>query len=101
VSWVAARTNHRALVGSRGREWQEFGQGCGSGLMHGRANGHFDGFQIETPRFAATGEDRAQELLYFARHFLVDRCGRFFSSGESVSWTGRVRQILSFTSNNS
>ena len=69
--------------------------------MHGRADSHFDGFQIETPRFAAAGGDRAQQLLYFARDFLVDRFARFFSCGESVSWTGRARQILSFTSSNS
>ena len=99
--YVTASTNHRALVGSRGCKLQEFGQRCGASPMHGRADRHFDGFQIETPRFAATGEDRVQQLLYFARDFLADRFGRFFSSGEKASSTGRARQILSLTFSNS
>jgi len=28
--------------------------------MHGRAHSHFNGFQIQTPRFAAILEDDAQ-----------------------------------------
>jgi hypothetical protein len=69
--------------------------------MHGRAHRHLDGFQIETARLAATIEDDAQQLVYFARDFLADRFGRFFSCGVRVSSTGRARQILSFTSSNS
>ena len=69
--------------------------------MHGRTHSQFDGFQVETSRFATTGEDDAQQLLYFARDFLADGFRRFFSSGESVSATGRTRQIRSFTSSNS
>jgi len=66
--------------------------------MHGRAYSHFDSFQIEPPGFAAAREDRTHELFYFARDFLVDRLGRFFSSAERVSSTGRAWQICAFTS---
>jgi hypothetical protein len=68
--------------------------------MHGRTHRHLDRFQIETPGLAAIFEDDAQELIYFARDFPTDRFDRFFSSGESVSSTGRARQMLSFTSSN-
>jgi hypothetical protein len=80
---------------------QQFGQRRGPRLMHRRTHSHFDGFQIQTPRLAPTAEDDAQQLVYFARDFLMDRFGRFFSSCERVSATGRARQIFSFTSSNS
>jgi hypothetical protein len=70
-------------------------------MMHGRAHGHLDGFQIQASRLAATVADDAPQLVYFARDFLAERFGRFFFSGESVSATERARQILSFTSSNS
>jgi len=71
-----------------------------SGLMHGRAHQHLDGFQIQAARFAQAGEDGAQQLLYFPRDFLVDRFGRFFSWAEgTASSTGRTAQICSLTSN--
>jgi hypothetical protein len=84
VPWL--RGGEDTLVGiegrqvrSRGWESQQFGQcGC-SGLMESRAYRHFDGFQIEMARFAAGTEDDAQQLLYFAGDFLLDRFGRFFS----------------------
>ena len=94
----AATTIDRVLVGSRRGKLQEFGQGCGSSPMHGRAHSHFDGFQIQLPSFAATGEDHTYELLYFARDFLADRFGRFFSCGDRTSSNGRARQIWAFTS---
>jgi hypothetical protein len=101
VSWAAASTEHRALIGRRGWKSHELGQGGGSSLMHRRPHRHFDGFQIEVPGFAAPGEDGTQQLLYLARDFLADRFGRFFSCGEKVSSTGRARQIFSLTSSNS
>lgn len=101
MSWVAASTEHRALIGRRSRELQELGQGGGSSLMQRRPHRHFDGFQIEAPGFAAPGEDGTQQLLYLARDFLADRFGRFFSSSEKVSSIGRARQIFSLTSSNS
>jgi hypothetical protein len=69
--------------------------------MHRRAHGHLYGLQIQTPGFAAAVEKDAQQLVYFAPDFRLDRFCRFFSWGESVSSTGRARQILSFTSSNS
>ena len=100
VSLVAARTRDGSLVGGRNWELQQFGQrGC-PGLMHGRAHRHLDGFQIQMPRLAATAEDDAQQLVYFARDFLLDRFGRFFSWADGgVSSTGRNSQICSLTSN--
>ena len=74
----AARTRNGALLVGRGREMQQFGQGCGPGLMHGRAHRHLDGFQIEAPRLAPAVEDDAQQLIYFARDFLTDRSAVFF-----------------------
>ena len=97
---MAASTRQGPLVGSRRRELQQFAQrGC-SGLVHGRAHRHLDGFQIQMPRLAAAAEDDAQELVYFARDFLLDRFGRFFSWADGeFSSTGRSWQICSLTSN--
>ena len=41
-----------------------------------------------------------QQLAYFARDFLVDRFGCFFSCGERVCSIGRARQIFLFNSSN-
>ena len=101
MSLVAASTRGRSAGRQPGLRMQQFGQRGGPRLMHGRAHSHLDGFQIQTPRLAATVEDDAQQLVYFARDFLPDGFGRFFSSGERVSATGRARQIFSFTSSNS
>jgi hypothetical protein len=60
---MAAWTSHRALAGGRGWKLQKFGQGCCSGLMHGRAHRHFDGFQIETAGLAAVIENDTQQLI--------------------------------------
>lgn len=90
------------MVSRRGGQLQEFGQDRGSGLMHGGTNRRFDGLQIENAGFAAAGEDRPQELIYFARDFLAGRFRRFFSCVDSVSsLAGRARQIRSFTSSSS
>ena len=98
---MAASARDGPLVGSRGWELQQFAQRCRPGLMHGRSHSHLQGFQIQTPRLAAGTEGEAQQLVYFARDFLTDRFRRFFSSGETVSATGRTRQILWFTSSKS
>ena len=70
-------------------------------MVHGRAYSHFGGFQIETPRLVAATEDDPQQLVYFARDFGLDRFRRFFSCSESVSSTGRDRQMDSLISSNS
>ena len=46
--------------------------------MHGRAHQHFGGFQIQTSRLASTVEDDAQQPVYFARDFLLERLGAVF-----------------------
>src|SRR5208283_2129233 len=102
MSPVATSTRDGPLLGGRGRELQEFGQGGGSGPMQGRAHRHLDRFQIETARRAASAEDDAQQLVYFAPDFLADRFRRFFSSGViSSSGTGRKRHICSLTTTSS
>jgi hypothetical protein len=82
---LAAATGQGALVGIGGREVQQFGQrGC-AGLVQSRAHNHLDGFQIQSARLAATAEDDAQQVVYFARDLLADRFRCFFSSDESTS----------------
>jgi len=69
--------------------------------VHGRAHRHFEGLQIQVPRFTATAKDDTQQLVYFACDFPLDRFRRFFSwlVGE-ISSTGRNPQICSLTTNN-
>ena len=69
--------------------------------MHDRPHDHLSGFQVQVSRLAAAVEDDAQQMVYFARDFLLDGFRRFFSSGETVSATGRARQIFSLTSSRS
>jgi len=69
--------------------------------MHGRTHSRLDGFQIQPSCLAPILENHTKKLLYFARDFSADRFHRFFSSGDSVSSTGRARQILSLTSSKS
>jgi hypothetical protein len=67
--------------------------------VHGGTHGHLDGLQIEAARLAAGVEDDAQQLVYFAGDFLLDRFGRFFSwASSSCSSTGRKRQTDRLTS---
>ena len=97
---MAASACYGPLVGRRGRKLQQFCQGCGAELMHGRTHCHLQGFQIQTSRLAAGTEGDTQQLLYFARDFLLDRFGRFFSWADgALSSTGRNAQICSLTSN--
>ena len=91
VRWSAAGAANRS-------SWLK---AVGPSLMHGRAHSHLDGLQIQVSRLAAPVKDDTQQLFYFARDFLLDGFRRFFSSGETVSATGRAWQILSFTSSNS
>jgi hypothetical protein len=66
--------------------------------MHGRADRHLDGFQIELAALVAAAEQDAQESVYFARDFLADRFGRALSWGVKFSPIGRRRQVSSLTS---
>jgi hypothetical protein len=97
---VATRTREGPLVGSRDGESQQFGQDGCPGMMHGGAYRHLDGFEIQLARFTPGAEDDAQQLIYFAGDFLLDRFRRFFSwADDGVSSTGRSWQICSLTSN--
>src|SRR5207245_2671725 len=78
MSLMAAGTSNGPLMGGGSGELQQLGQGCCTGLMHGRAHRHLEGFQIDTARLVATIEDHAQQLVYFPRDFLPDRGRRFF-----------------------
>jgi hypothetical protein len=90
------------LVDIRLGKLQEFGQGRGTGPMHGRTHRHLDGFQIEKARLAVARENDAQQLVYFTRDFFLDCVRRFFSCVVgAASSQGRNRQIFSFTSTNS
>src|SRR5262245_22262547 len=69
--------------------------------MQGGAHGHLCGLQIQVPRLAPLLENHPQELIYFARDLLLDRCRRFFSCSVSgSSSTGRKRQIAALVSTN-
>jgi len=97
---MAASACYGPLVGRWRRELQQFCQRCGTGLMHGRTHCHLQGFQIQTSRLAAGTESDTQQLFYFARDFLLDGFGRFFSWADGVvSSTGRNAQTCSLTSN--
>jgi hypothetical protein len=59
MSVATASTGNGPLVGRRGWELQQFGQGCCPGLMHDRSHDDLGGFQIQVSRLAATVEDDA------------------------------------------
>jgi hypothetical protein len=101
MSLATAGTRDAPLLGVRGVEAQQSGQHGRPSLMHDRPHNHLGGFQIQAPRLAAAVEDNAQQLAYFARDFLLDGFRCFFSSGETVSAIGRVRQICSLISSSS
>ena len=78
-------------------EAQQMAEGGGAGMMQSSAKGHLHRFQIRFARSLALGEDASQQRGYFARDLVLDRLGRFFSSGVNVSGTGRARQIFSLS----
>ena len=76
---------------------------CAS-LMQCAAQGHFDGFQIESPGPAPFCENHPQQRIYFPRDFLMDRNSRFFSSGVQPALacsSGRRPQIFSLMATSS
>ena len=95
---MAARARDRALVGGRLGELQQLSERRRAGLMEDGAEAHLHRLQIHAPRLLPLGEDAAQQRGYFPRDLRLDRCGRFFSCGVSVSSTGRNAQIFSLTS---
>ena len=98
---MAAWTGNFALASNRLGKLQQLSESRRAGLMHNGPESHLDCFQIQDAPLLPLGEDAAQQRGYFARDFLADRFGRFFSCGVSVSSTGRARQIFSLTSRSS
>src|SRR6185369_79586 len=95
----AATPRDGKLLGSCFGKMKQFGQRRCTRLVHGRAHGHLEGFQIQSACLSAAVEDDAQELVYFARDFLEDRGGCFFSTDESPSGcAGRIWQIWALIS---
>lgn len=69
--------------------------------MHRGTDHCLDTLQIELAGCPAVAENDAQQLLYFADDFLLDRFGLFFSWADgAVSATGRRAQIRVLTSTN-
>jgi hypothetical protein len=87
---LAARTRKAPLSGIWNGESQQLSERHGSGAMHGRAHRHLDGFQIQTATPTAVVKDNLQQPAYFLRDLLLDRLGSFFSSADSVAFTGRA-----------
>ena len=88
------------MIGIRRFELQKLRQRHGPGLMHGGPDRRLDTLQVKTASRFAVAENDAEQLLYFAGDFLLDRFGRFFSCADgAVSSTGRSAQICSLTSN--
>src|SRR4029077_17474945 len=79
------------------RQAQQMTQTRSPSLMHGATHQHFHSFQIDVTGLAQSAEDDPEHAGYFLADLLLDRLGRFFSSGVSVSSTGRMRQIFSLT----
>jgi hypothetical protein len=79
MSLTSAATRQTPVLGAGNRKLQELAERGRTGAMHGRAHGHLDGFQIQMAGLLVAGEDYPQELLYFARDFLLDCVSRFFS----------------------
>jgi hypothetical protein len=73
-------------------------QSGGARLVDRSAQGDFYRFQIDATRLPPFGENTHHQRGYFARDLGLDRLRRFFSSGVSVSSTGRNAQIFSLTS---
>jgi hypothetical protein len=68
------------------------------GVVHRVPHQQLDSLQIDGAALMPIAEDDLYDSAYFLGDFLLDCFCRFFSCGESVSSTGRLRQICSFTS---
>jgi hypothetical protein len=76
---MTASAGHLALTRRRRLELQQLAQSVGSGLMYSSPQSAFGGFQIAARAVSSLREDAAQQLIYFARHLLMDCNSRFFS----------------------
>ena len=75
---VTARTGHFQVFGIRRFELQQLRQGPGPSPMHHGTDHSLDTLQIELAGCLAVAENDAQQLIYFAGDFLLDRFSRFF-----------------------
>lgn len=67
------------MIGIWWFEPQQLRQGNSAGVMHRGTDYDLDALQIELAGCSAAAENEAQQLIYFAGDFLLDRFDRFFS----------------------
>jgi hypothetical protein len=102
VRLVAARARDDQVIGIRRCELQQLSQGGGAGVVHRGPDGCLVTLQIETAGSFSIAENSADQLLYFAGDFLLDRLRRFFSWAACATCsTGRARQIFRLTATRS
>jgi hypothetical protein len=94
---ATAGTGKAALWFGGLAETQQLAEGGSASVVQSSAEGHLHRFQIRLAGLLALGEDASYQGGYLARDLVLDRLGRFFSSGVSVSSTGRKRQTRSLT----
>ena len=97
VRLMAARTRHLTVLRSRGVVLQQLAQGGCPGRMQRAPQGVLGGFQIDSTVLPTLRKDAAQPLIYFPRHFLMDRSSRFFpapSSRRVAARRGAARRFL-------
>jgi hypothetical protein len=98
---MTAQAGDLKVIGIRLFELQQLGQSHRPGLMHRSTDCCLDTLEIEAARRLAVAQNDAQQLLYLAGEFFLDRFGRFFSRADgAVSVTGRSLQICVLTSTN-
>ncbi len=95
---MTARARDMAPLSGRLGDLQQPRESRRPGLMQGGAEANFHRLQVHAIGPLPFGENATQQSGYFVRDLRVDRRGRFFSSGVSVSPTGRRAQIFSLTS---
>jgi hypothetical protein len=95
---MTARTSQTPAIAGWFGEPQQFGKRHGSHMMHTSAHGHLHSFQIHAPAAVLFSEDAPQQGGHIPRDLRLDRLRCFFSSGVSVSSTGRNAQMFSLTS---
>jgi len=70
------------------------------GAVHRRPGDGLNSFQIQFAAVALSGENHRQQMIHFLADCPLDLLGRFSSSGDKVSSSGRSWQIFSLTSSN-
>jgi hypothetical protein len=101
VGLMAATTSQVAPIDGWFGELQQLRERYRSCMVHATAQRHLHRLQIRAPAVVTFGEDAPQQGRHFPRDLRLDRLRGSFSSGVSVSSTGRNAQILSLTSTSS